>query len=197
MTLKIELAAASQEEMNQMVTNLAEAIGVVQAIKVAEPKPLSVGELLDMINEALEEQGLKAVIQDINAPVSTGEVPEENPEPEPKQTKAKRKAKPKAEPKAEEEPAQAADKPSGYEAERDKQIQDGEPETAHKRALAILMGIYGTDVGRDRVVKLRESWSVDRLSNIPVGEGNKLLADALAMAEELDLQEVINIKEPK
>lgn len=200
MTLKIELAAANQEEMNQMVAKLAEAMGAVPTIMAAEPKPLSAGELLDLINEALEEQGLKAVIQDINEPVSTEEVPVE--EPEPKQTKAKSKAKPKAaEPKPESEakpePDQAAVTPSEPETTVADISEDTDPETAHKRALAILMGIYQTDIGKDRVVELRKRWGVDRLSNIPVEEGVKLQADALALAEELNLQDVINIEVSK
>jgi hypothetical protein len=184
MTLKIELSANTPEELNAMIGRLAESIGAVHGTAVTSPTPPipSAQEMLEIINEALAEQGFIAVIQrrpeDMGDDVSE-EVEEKTPKPKARVSKAKVKAAHVVAEKVEEEPEEEPVKKEDANAED------------HAKALDILMIVYKSEVGKDRLAELRQRWGVERLSYIPEQDGSQLLADAWVIVDDLGMRQQI------
>jgi hypothetical protein len=145
--------------------------------------------MLELINIALGEQGLRAVI-----------VPLETAEPAPEPEKAKAKTKTKAVPKTEPAPAQSAEPSTIQDVEPqgtltppakapDKDTEET-PEELYKKALDLLIRIHrgGGDGVSEKLEALKKTYGVTKFSLIDKDKGGELFKDAVKLAVDINFQ---------
>ena len=199
MGLKIELSADSHEELDQLIAGFhREVERTKQPYQPPSITQMSARELIDMVNEALSEQGLKAIIVDKAFELGAVEAPVE---------KIKRTRAKKAEPAPLVEVSEADTKSNDDVLARTKAAMAAEtskeeapvtvandpldPAENYAMAIEALTSMFNTKDGRKPVLELRTRWGADRFSDIDKEKGTELLSEARELAESLGMTETL------